>query len=135
MNGAHSWQTQTPFSPTTTHVYHFFIWGRTTGGLGPKSPAWIVLPDRVPLHSDNRHVIGLHLRLSTPAARAAEWLHYASDGPDERVNGKSVNECVKIFTADLGRTRPEDCKPLRSCVKSRLIVSPRIVTCDKNVFS
>lgn len=27
VNGAHSWQTQTPFSPTTAHMYHFFIWG------------------------------------------------------------------------------------------------------------
>lgn len=36
--------------------------GENRRQLGPKSPAWIVLPDRVPLHSDNRHVIGLHLR-------------------------------------------------------------------------
>lgn len=93
MTRTHSWRTQTALSSTTGPMYHF---GRTTGSRGQKTPARIVLPDRVPLHSDNRHVIRLHPRLSNPAAGAAEWLHYISDGPDERVNGKCV--CVHIFT-------------------------------------
>lgn len=94
MNRTHSWRTQTLFSSTTAQMYHFFISGEPRQ-LRPKSPARIGLPDRVPLHSDNRHVIGLHLRLSNPAAGAAEWLHYTSDGPDQRVNGKCVYRSLR----------------------------------------
>lgn len=92
MTRTHSWRTQTALSSTTGPMYHFW---ENHGQLGPKTPARIVLPDRVPLHSDNRHVIRLHPRLSNPAAGAAEWLHYISDRPDERVNGKCV--CTHLY--------------------------------------
>lgn len=84
------------------HTCIISSFGENHKQLRPKSPARIVLPDRVPLHSHNCHVIGLHLRLSTPAARAAEWLHYISDGPDERLNGKSVYRSLRLSLVRLG---------------------------------
>lgn len=46
--------------PRTAQMYHFFIWGEPQAASA--KAAQIVLPDTVPLHSDNCHVIRLHLR-------------------------------------------------------------------------
>lgn len=79
INRTHSKKTKALCSPKTTQMYHFFI----SGKFGQKTPTMMGLPDRVPLHPDNCHVIRPYLRLSTPAAQAAEWVHYMSDVLDE----------------------------------------------------
>lgn len=89
IDGTHSQQTECPYSPTTTQMYHSFVLGKTTGSSGPKTPALIVLSDRVSLLLDGCPVIRPNPRLSAPAAQVAEWLHYKPGVPDEW-----VNECV-----------------------------------------
>lgn len=95
INRTHSLQTKPPYSPNRHANVSFLCLRETTSTLGPKAPALIVVPDRVPLHPDGRPVIRPNPRLSAPAAGAAEWLHYMA-WCAWRVNG----ECVLIFTSD-----------------------------------